>query len=209
MSALEYVLSCVQRNVEFKILIGTEIIFTVCNKSIADTANVKQELPFHSTANERIDRYRTLLLEYFDAPRHPFINEDNWLYARTGVIKELKQIINKVPNVTMEMQDFHTDIMHELNESATVEGQNIIVTFHGRNRGTSNDEILLVGAHYDSDNTGPLSLNDNGSGVVAMLEVVRGLADAIVNKRAVLLNTVIFVAFDVQRFEHVSLHSID
>ena len=155
-----------------------------------------------STANERMDRYRTLLLEYFDAPRHPFTNEDNWLYARQGVIKELKQIIEKVPNVTMEVQDFHTDILNESNE-LMVEGKNIIVTFHGRNRGTSNDEILLVGSHYDSDNTGPLSLNDNGSGVVAMLEVVRGLADAIVNKRAVLLNTVIFVAFDVQRFEHV------
>ena len=126
-----------------------------------------------------------------------------------GVIYELRKILNKVQDVTMEMQDFNSDILRYPDEPTTVEGQNIIVTFHGRNRGTSNDEILLVGAHYDSDNTGPLSLNDNGSGVVAMLEVVRGLADAIVNKRAVLLNTVIFVAFDVQRFEHVRLHSID
>ena len=160
-------------------------------------------------ASERMDRYRTLLLEYFDASRHPLLKEENWLYARMGVIKELNQTLYKVPNVTMEIQQFKTDILYESNESTTVEGQNIIVTFNGRNRGTSNDEILLVGAHYDSDNTGPLSLNDNGSGVVAMLEVVRGLADAIVNKRAVLLNTVIFVAFDVQRFEHVRLHSID
>ena len=179
------------------------IVFAVSNVSNA----VAQQLQFNSTANERMDRYRTLLLEYFDVPRHPFMNEDNWLYARQGVIKELKQILNKVPNVKMEMQDFHTDILNKANEPTTVEGKNIIVTFHGRNRGTSNDEILLVGSHYDSDNTGPLSLNDNGSGVVAMLEVVRGLADAIVNKRAVLLNTVIFVAFDVQRFEHVKFFS--
>ena len=174
---------------------------------VADAATTKQppvKVAMRSTANERMTRYRTLLLEYFDVPRHPFINEENWLYARQGVINELERILFKVPNVTMEMQDFHTDILYKPNEPTTVEGKNIIVTFHGRNRGTSNDEILLVGSHYDSDNTGPLSLNDNGSGVVAMLEVVRGLADAIVNKRAVLLNTVIFVAFDVQRFEHVN-----
>ena len=165
---------------------------------------LKEHCVMSSTANERMDRYRSLLLEYFDAPRHPFINEDNWLYARTGIINELERILFKVPNVTMEIQDFHTDILYKPNEPTTIDGKNIIVTFNGRNRGTAGDEILLVGSHYDSDNTGPLSLNDDGSGVVAMLEVVRGLSDAIVNKRAILLNTVIFVAFDVQRFEHVN-----
>ena len=86
-----------------------------------------------------------------------------------------------------------------------VQGQNIIVTFHGRNWGTAYDEILLVGSHYDSDNTETMSLNDNGSGVVAMLEVVRSLSDGLVNQRHVLLNTVIFVAFYIQQFEHASL----
>jgi Zn-dependent M28 family amino/carboxypeptidase len=86
-----------------------------------------------------------------------------------------------------------------------LEGKNIIVTFHGRNRGTLSDNILLVGAHYDSENSMLQSVNDNGSGMVAMLECVRNLVDAIVNQRLELLNSVIFVAFDVQRSQYVML----
>lgn len=48
----------------------------------------------------------------------------------------------------------------------------------------------------------------NRSGVVAMLEVARGVADALRQKKAKLINTIIFVAFDVQRFEHVSASSV-
>ena len=149
-------------------------------------------------------RYRSLLLKYFDWPRHPLVNDRHWLYVRSGLIKELEEIISKVPNVKLETQNFHTEIMYMQNKTTLVDGQNIIVTFHGRHRGTLNDEILLVGAHYDSENSRLQSVNDNGSGVVAILECVRNLADAIVNQRLGLLNTVIFVAFDVQRSQYVS-----
>ena len=164
-----------------------------------------QKFTMRTTADERMDRYRWLLLKYFYAPRHPIINEENWLHARIGIINELEELINNVPNVEIQIQEFETDILGKRDELATVQGQNIIVTFRGRNWGTAYDEILLVGSHYDSDNMETMSLNDNGSGVVAMLEVVRSLSDAIVNQRALLLNTVIFVAFDVQHFEQASL----
>ena len=134
-----------------------------------------QKFTMRTTADERMDRYRWLLLKYFYAPRHPIINEENWLHARMGIINELEELINIVPNVEIQIQEFETDILGKRDELATVQGQNIIVTFRGRNWGTAYDEILLVGSHYDSDNMETMSLNDNGSGVVAMLEVVRSL----------------------------------
>lgn len=156
-----------------------------------------------STGSERLERYTALLTEYFAVPRHPYANEANWQRARAGIVSEFERIIHNVPNVTMEIQPFETEVMFTAAFPNRVEGKNIIVTFDGSNRGTDRDQILVVGAHYESDGAPLLSIDDNGSGVVAMLEVARGLADAILNRKAVLLNTVIFVAFDIQQFEHV------
>lgn len=113
-------------------------------------------------------------------------------------MSEFEKILYDVPNTTMEIQDFHTTISFVPNIATDIKGKNIIVTFAGRNRGKATDEILVIGAHYDSDASVLISIDDNGSGVVAMLEIARGLADAIVKRKAVLLNTIIFVAFDVQ-----------
>ena len=154
-----------------------------------------------------MDRYRTLILEYFATPRHPLINEKKWLSTRTGIAKELEKILFNVPNVTVEKQEFKTEILYKRPESTRLKGQNIIVTFHGRNQGTKNDEILLVGAHYDSDSSRLVAMNDNGSGVVAILECIHSLSDQIINKRTILMNTVIFVLFDVQRSQFVNLIS--
>ena len=152
-------------------------------------------------------RYRTLILEYFATPRHPLINEKKWLSTRTGIAKELEKILFNVPNVTVEKQEFKTEILYKRLESTRLKGQNIIVTFHGRNQGTKNDEIHLVGAHYDSDSSRLVAMNDNGSGVVAILECIQSLSDQIINKRTILMNTVIFVLFDVQRSQFVNLIS--
>lgn len=156
-----------------------------------------------STTTERIGRYKNLLVDYFALPRHPFLAEENWLRARSGIVSEFEKIIHNVPNVTMEIQNFRSEMSFSPNTATPLNGQNIVVTFQGRNRRTVKDEILVIGAHYDSDFSPLLSIDDNGSGVVAMLEVARGLADAIVNRKAVLHNTIIFVAFDLQRFEYV------
>lgn len=49
--------------------------------------------------------------------------------------------------------------------------QNVIFELNGKNRG----RIVLVGAHYDSIDTGP-GANDNGSGVAATLELAQRFA---------------------------------
>ena len=178
-----------------------------------------------SSASDRKERYKSLLIEFFAKPRHPLVNAESWLYARAGIVSQFEQILNGVPNATLEIQDFLTQVVYQPNFPTQVAGQNIIATFRGQRWQTGADEIVVIGvtikiffssadfkigypkkAHYDSDGSSLLSITDNGSGAAALLEVARGLADVIVNRHARLINTVIFVAFDVQKFEHVRIN---
>lgn len=59
-------------------------------------------------------------------------------------------------------------------ETADVAAQNLAITVHGGGRG---DEILLVGAHYDSPPGSP-GLNAGASGAAALLELARLMQDA-------------------------------
>lgn len=150
-----------------------------------------------------MNRYKKLLVDSFSLPRHPFYNGDNLASTRNAIVAEFEKIIYKVPNVSMEMQSFKAEISIQSSPAIDVHGKNIIVTFGGVHRGTSKDQVLVIGAHYDSDRSPLLTVDDNGSGVVAMLETARELADAIVKRKAILYGTIIFVAFDVQLFELV------
>ena len=118
-------------------------------------------------------------------------------------MSEFQKIVHNVPNAAMEIQNFKTELTFAPGKTTEFSGQNIIVTFKGRNWQNGTDQILVIGAHYDSDASPLFCIDDNGSGVVAMLEVARQLSSAIVDRKAVLHNTVIFVAFDFQRFEYV------
>ena len=50
-------------------------------------------------------------------------------------------------------------------------GVNIIGQLPGRYTGSRDDEIVLIGAHYDSEDTTP-GVNDNGSGMTALLQAL-------------------------------------
>lgn len=54
-------------------------------------------------------------------------------------------------------------------------GANIIGVLKGREWGTPNDQIIVVGAHWDTVNFTP-GTDDNGSGMAAMLEAARAIA---------------------------------
>ena len=54
-----------------------------------------------------------------------------------------------------------------------VRGYNIIATIRGANYGTLHDKIIVVMAHYDTHSSGTPGVDDNGSGVSALLEVAR------------------------------------
>ena len=57
-----------------------------------------------------------------------------------------------------------------LHSSGELPGTNIMGVLPGQMWGTAEDRVLVVGAHWDTvTNTG--GLDDNGSGVAAMLEL--------------------------------------
>lgn len=57
------------------------------------------------------------------------------------------------------------------------EGSNLIGFFPGTKWGTSEDELILVIAHWDTVNISP-GFDDNGSGVAALLETARAIGES-------------------------------
>jgi len=77
----------------------------------------------------------------------------------------------------------------------TPRGSNMIGILPGKMWGTPDDRILVVGAHWDTvKNTG--GLDDNGSGVAAILELARALYHGECENKY----SVIIVAFDLEEF---------
>ena len=70
-------------------------------------------------------------------------------------------------------------------------GLNILGVLPGKRWGRSGDLVMVVAAHWDTVLASP-GTNDNGSGVVALLEIARILA----RERRKLKNSVIFAFFD-------------
>ena len=80
--------------------------------------------------------------------------------------------------------------------SSTVNFTTVIGILKGTKFGTKDDVILGVGAHYDTVNT-TKGVDENGSGVAALLEVTRQITD--MNKQGTKRgNTIIFVSFDLE-----------
>jgi Zn-dependent M28 family amino/carboxypeptidase len=76
--------------------------------------------------------------------------------------------------LTKTMRDLGYDVRSQPFEARGVTVQNLEAELKGGDRA---DEILVVGAHYDSVRGCPAA-NDNGSGVAAVLEIARALKDA-------------------------------
>jgi len=78
-------------------------------------------------------------------------------------------------------------------KGSATKGQNIIGIIPGKNRKIiGNDSIIVVGAHYDTVSISP-GIDDNGSGVVVLLELAR-----MISKLPPLNHTVMFVGFDLE-----------
>ncbi|CAG2183748.1 unnamed protein product, partial [Oppiella nova] len=70
---------------------------------------------------------------------------------------------------------------------------NIIGIWPGTRRGTPSDQIIIIGAHYDTVRSSP-GVDDNGSGSAAVLE----MAKLIAQNNCKLDKTIIFVLFDME-----------
>jgi hypothetical protein len=70
---------------------------------------------------------------------------------------------------------------------------NIIGIWPGSYRGTSRDQIIIIGAHFDTVKTSP-GVDDNGSGCTAVLEI----AKLVTQNNCKLDKTLMFVLFDME-----------
>ncbi|XP_052102073.1 uncharacterized protein LOC127735795 isoform X3 [Mytilus californianus] len=96
--------------------------------------------------------------------------------------------------------EYHTFNDTAVSSSATF--QSVIGVLKGTRFGTADDLITGLGAHYDTVLTSK-GVDDNGSGVAAMLEVVRQLTN-INNSGYKRKNTIIFVSFDLEEYGGLS-----
>ncbi|GIY83190.1 peptidase_M28 domain-containing protein [Caerostris darwini] len=134
-----------------------------------------------------IHSLRSMIEKMFSQPREHMINPESKEKAR-------EDILNKFRNYGLQVwtQNFTTPpIKHPNGTEDFNEGVNLVGVIPGSQRGRLDDEIVLVGAHYDTvaDSNG---VDDNGSGLAVMLEVARAITEA----RCRLNHTLMFVAFD-------------
>ena len=74
-----------------------------------------------------------------------------------------------------------------------LDGTNLMCLFPGKNWGTSEDNITMVVAHWDTVKKSP-GFDDNGSGMAALLEVARALG----HSKCEFENSVVLAALDLE-----------
>ncbi|KAH3741705.1 uncharacterized protein YfbL-like [Dreissena polymorpha] len=117
---------------------------------------------------------------YFSDTRHHVTNSTYKKRARDFIVSQFQEF-------GLQPQE-HKFVVNQY------EFYNIIGILNGTRVGTVDDKLVGVGTHYDTvaDTKG---VDDNGSGMAAMLYVAKQLTDE--NKRGVKRNnTVLFIAFD-------------
>ncbi|KAL3832731.1 hypothetical protein ACJMK2_024347 [Sinanodonta woodiana] len=122
-----------------------------------------------------ISYMRTTIQDHFSSIRHHQTNHTYKESAKTFIYQEFRRF-----GLATEFQNFTTN---------NIAGSNIIGILKGKRFGTLEDRIAGICAHYDTVSVSS-GVDDNGSGLAAMLEVAR---------RASTLerqNTVLFISFD-------------
>ncbi|RWS23332.1 hypothetical protein B4U80_10283, partial [Leptotrombidium deliense] len=88
----------------------------------------------------------------------------------------------------VKMQTFEMRTSHE-----SFDGVNVIGVKHGKHKGTADDKLIIIGAHYDTVKEAP-GVEDNGSGVTALLELLRVYS----SRTSVSKFSVMFITFDLE-----------
>ncbi|EFP02575.1 hypothetical protein CRE_02394 [Caenorhabditis remanei] len=127
-----------------------------------------------------VDRMKHDLSKFLSISRH---NETEKSVARAAIKRALEAVgLNSMT---------HTFIHEESNEI----GANVIAVQKGPYFGTGNDKMLILSANYDTVEGSP-GVDDNGSGVAAVLEAARVLStlDNLYSRQ----NTIVYVFFDMK-----------
>lgn len=121
--------------------------------------------------------YSGRFLPLSEKEKHISSNLHEHVFTLAGEIGErniwLPQKLNAAAAyIEKTWQEQNFDVQHQEYETRGVKSANLIIEIPGA---SLHDEIIIVGAHYDSVLGSP-GANDNGSGVAALLEISRLLA---------------------------------
>ncbi|XP_077865108.1 uncharacterized protein LOC144351275, partial [Saccoglossus kowalevskii] len=137
-----------------------------CNADLEDTAQ----------------RLRTLLEDHFSDIRHSEANPEN----KENAFNFIKATLEEYE------YDVQTMAFSGTRNENSYEGTNIIAVLQG-NTNPAEDEVVLLGAHYDTVATTP-GVDDNGSGMAVLLDSARMLQYEMCKP----INTIVLVAFDLE-----------
>ena len=161
-----------------------ELVKLVDESKQLDELTFSSSGDYHILDNEAdIGHINLTYVEILNKPRSDSYSRSLKETARNDIITRFKEY--KLETFTQSFTASKRGSMYK--------GTNVIGILPGRYRGLPDkDDILLLGAHYDTVETSP-GIDDNGSGVIATLEVAR-----ILSNRGQLNHTVIFTAFDLE-----------
>lgn len=137
-----------------------------------------------SSSGANVDMMNKIFTDLFLHPRSDDFDSDLKSKSRQG-------IIDRLSHYTLETTS--QEFFAKTSNGKVIRGVNVVGVIPGKNRGKPGDEFILVGAHYDSDVNTP-GVDDNGSGVVAMLEIARIMSPYM----GKLSKSLLFVAFDLE-----------
>merc|ERR1719195_19522 len=126
-----------------------------------------------------------LLENLFSMPRSQ--RDNQMLYMRSG-----SYLLSKMAGLGLPVsfQSFEYGFPNAPKDQR-FSGVNVVGVLPGRRWGTPEDQVTVIGAHWDTVPGSP-GVGDNGSGLAALLEIARLL----VEERGVTNNSVIVAAFD-------------
>ncbi|XP_040582214.1 uncharacterized protein [Lepeophtheirus salmonis] len=137
-------------------------------------------------------RLRTILENVFTVPRS-FETEKTWKKDVGNFITG--QIHSSGLIGGIQLFECQTLYINETTMNNNMFGKNIFGIYPGKKWGTPEDEIVIIGSHWDTLETTD-GLNDNGSGSAGILEITR----AFMARNVIPDNSFIVVAFDVEEY---------
>ncbi|KAI0222528.1 hypothetical protein LSAT2_026231 [Lamellibrachia satsuma] len=131
------------------------------------------------------------LRDVFHLPRGPR-NAGNKEIVRRFIGEYFRNMSSISSEALVHEQSFHVPDGESFSD-----GVNIIYVLPGAQWGSSSDKLLVVVANYDTANSETPGVDDNGSGMAALLETARVLTS--VAESCTFDTTIIFAAIDLQR----------
>ncbi|XP_076470399.1 uncharacterized protein YfbL-like [Babylonia areolata] len=129
---------------------------------------------------------KATLTSHFSQPRHHVTNPGYKMAAKNFINSQFLGM-----GLVTAIHDFETVL-------SNVTGHTVVGVMKGVHFGTDNDSIVAISAHYDTMRNTP-GVNDNGAGVVVMLEAARELVQGKARN-----STLLFIAFDFEEWESES-----